>query len=119
MKRTARSVFLLFGLISAAYADELFTAPLPAIFATNDVHCNIVNISGRARVVKIELLGPDGGRAAGLDQWILQPMSIAAIESNGNRSPAYCKFTVEAALHVQRPAFCASAARLAAHPPGR
>jgi len=95
MKRIAKTVFLLFGLMSAAYADELFTAPLPAIFATNDVHCNIVNISARPRVVTIELLGPDGSRAAGLDQWILQPMSIAAIESNGNRSPSYCKFTVE------------------------
>jgi hypothetical protein len=95
MKRITRSVFLLFGLMNAAYADELFTAPLPAIFVTNDVHCNIVNISGRARVVTIEVLGPDGGRAAGLDQWILEPMSIAGIESNGNRSPSYCKFTVE------------------------
>jgi len=81
--------------MNAAYADVLFTAPLPAIFPTNNVHCSVVNISGRARVVTIEALNAAGDRVAALDQWILEPKSIAVIEARGNVAPQYCKFAVE------------------------
>jgi len=95
MKRLAVSVILVWGLSGAAYADVLFTPSLPAIYATNEVHCSIVNVDGRTRDVVIEALNPGGAVVGTSGQIRLAPGNVAVVAVPGNLTPVHCRFEVE------------------------
>ncbi len=91
----ATSVILLLGFGNASYAEELFSPQLAPIFATNQVHCGIVNVDDRERDVLIEVLNPGGGVLDSIEITPLDAGSSAVLAVNGNLTPNYCKFTVK------------------------
>lgn len=90
----------IFGVSVASSGAELFSPPLPVIFATNKLVCGIINVSDKTRIVSVQALNGAGVQVGeAFFNIAVAPGNVAATEVSGNLTPIHCKFSVPDPQH--------------------
>ena len=90
-------IFLATGAIDAVRADDRGVTLYTGIIGSGVFHCNAINVSGKALLITISVIGPEGEVLAASDP-MPTPSGMEASEDFGTTtrasSDAYCKFVV-------------------------
>jgi hypothetical protein len=96
VKKTLAIALLALILIGAesAYADELFSPPLPAL-AGNYLECSIVNVSNSTRTVRVRVFDSSGNQVSDSGDMELAAGAATGVSVPGGALGFYCTFTVQ------------------------
>jgi hypothetical protein len=89
---------LLFIVVAAAEAVDLYTAPL-LVTGADVFYCNIVNVGTTNKTVRIRVMNVDGGTIMDTGEFVLDPGQVLAFPADTNSLGGfgYCRFTVSGA----------------------